>query len=95
LTQRARRFLSRLRRLLPRFRRIAVTRTGYPRLSALRCLTSLACSRLLCPLLTPARRSARISPRPVLPDTAQTSRGKTRNLPHADAGFIKHTPMGE
>ncbi len=49
----------------------------------------------LCPLLTSARRSVRISPNPVrfYSDIVQTSRGKIHSLPCVNAGFIKHTPL--
>ena len=53
-------------------------------------------SSLLCPLLTSAGRSARISPPSVLVllDNQQISQGTTQNVPRVDAGFIKHTPCG-
>jgi hypothetical protein len=51
-------------------------------------------ARLLCPLLTSARRSGRIPP-PSVPceDTPQISRGKLSYLPCISARFIKHSPL--
>ena len=49
---------------------------------------------LLCPLLTSAGRSERISP-PSVPcrDSRQISQGKTQKVSRVGAGFIKHTPL--
>ena len=55
----------------------------------LRCLTNLACARLLRPVRRRESSARRFR------SVTQTSRGKTRNPPHADAGFIKHPPLGE
>ncbi len=65
-----------------------------PRLSAVGCLTSLAC-------LGPSMPSADFC-RPVRPgspglsplrDSRQISQGKTQNVSRVDAGFIEHTPL--
>src|SRR5262245_36446982 len=51
-------------------------------------------ARLLCPLLTSARRSGRIAPPSVLSqDTPQISRGKLSYLPCISARFIKYSPV--
>lgn len=56
-----------------------------------------AAQRTLCPLLTSARWSERLSPPSVRlsPDTLQISQGKAQNFPCVDARFIKHTPIAE
>ena len=51
-------------------------------------------ARLLCPLLTAARRSGRIAPPSVrIEDTPQISRGQLSYRPCIDARFIKHSPL--
>jgi hypothetical protein len=65
-----------------------------PRLSALGCLTSLAC---LGPPLPSADfcRPVRAAPATLSPlrDSRQIFQGKTQNVSRVGAGFIKHTPM--
>jgi hypothetical protein len=65
-----------------------------PRLSALGCLTSLAC---LGPSMPSADfcRPVRAAPATLSPlrDSRQISQGKAQNVWRVDAGFIKHTPM--
>ena len=54
-------------------------------------------SPLLCPLLTSARSSERITPPSVqlITDTVQISQGKTQNFHCISARFIKPTPIAE
>jgi hypothetical protein len=65
-----------------------------PRLSALGCLTSLAC---LGPSMPSADfcRPVRAAPATLSPvrDSRQISQGKTQNVSRVNAGFIKHTPL--
>ena len=65
-----------------------------PRLSALGCLTSVACGEPTMPSAdfygAVRKDSSALSP---TQDTPQISRGKLSYRPCIDAGFIKHSPM--
>jgi hypothetical protein len=77
--------------------RVAARPLGCPAFRPWGASRALPASSLLCPLLTSADRSERITP-PSVPfdlDHRQISQGKAQNCPCVDAGFIKHTPCAD